>query len=460
MRFSMSTKAMLPVLAVLAVAGTPAHAASPSGPATPWWHAFHDATLDEAVDRALAGNLDLAAAAARIEQARAMAKSAGAALLPSVTLGASAEAASQSLNTPFGAVSQALGLSRGYDLYQVGPSAQWEIDLFGGLSARRRSSLAQAGATVAEADAARLAVVAETADTYLRLRGLQARLDFARQQQKLSADLAALVRQRAGQGLASDHDANRAEAASAAASAAISPLRSAIAVEIDRLGVLTAGDAAWRDRLQVAGEIPAALEPALDADPARLMRRRPDLAAAEQRVQAARANVGAARSEYYPHLSLGGLIGLASLGTASLTSGDAVTAQGGATLRWRLFDFGRVDAEVASARGREHEVLALWRQAALSASAEVADAIAALAEGRNEQAELLRQVALLTKARDQARAAYREGAIALMDVLTADAALVTATDRLTANRAGLARASVAAVRAMGGGYGSEGTDHG
>ena len=190
------------------------------------------------------------------------------------------------------------------------------------------------------------------------------------------------------------------------------------------------------------------------------MRRRPDLAAAEQHVAAARAGVGVARAEYYPHLSLGGLIGVASLGTASITSGNAVNAQGAAAIRWRLFDFGRVDAEVAAARGHEKEALAQWRQAALTASAEVADAISALAEGHREEADLQRQVALLARARGQVQAAFGQGVVPRSDVLQADQALAEASDRLAATREALARASVAAVRAMGGGYGGEATDHG
>jgi NodT family efflux transporter outer membrane factor (OMF) lipoprotein len=440
----------------IALAATSPASASADG----WWRQFHDPALDAAVDAALAGNLDLAAATARVEQARAMDRRAGAALLPSASVGGSAEADSVSRNTPFGAASHELGFPRGYQLYQLGAEAQWEIDLFGGLAARRRVAAAQAGASRADADAVRLMVVVETADACLRLRGLQAQLALAEAQRDVRDHFAELVRQRAGQGLASDFDVNRARASAGATAAAIPPLRAAIAVEIDRLGVLTGGATAWRATAQALVPIPDALAPALDADPARLMRRRPDLVAAEAHVVAAHAGVAVARAEYYPHVSLGGLLGVASLGTASIVSGNAVNAQGSAAIRWRLFDFGRVDAEVAAARGREREVLAQWRRAALGASAEVADAIAALAEGRREQAALSDEVALLTRARAQAQAAYDAGTIGLIDVLDADRSLLEASDRLSRCRASLARASVAAVRAMGGGYGEEADHHG
>ena len=417
----------------------------------PWWHAFNDPMLDAAEEQALAGNLSLEAAAARVDQARALSRRAGAALLPSASLSARAEADRQSLHAPIGAASQKLGLPRDYALYQAGVGAQWEIDLFGGLSAGKRAAASGALASLADEQAARLAVTAQVADAYLHLRGLQQRLALAQDQATLRASLAALVRQRAEQGLASQFDANRAEAAHAAAQAALPPLRQAIAVDLDRLGVLT-GDRSWLERLRAPAPLPASFAPALDIDPAALMRRRPDLAAAEARAARAEARIGMVKAEYYPHLSLGGLVGLVSVGTLSLTSGDAVTATGGASLRWRLFDFGRLNAELAAARGGRREALAQWREAALAASAEVSDAVAALEEGAREESALAQQVALLTRARDQARDGYAQGTLSLLDVLDADRNLLDANDRLTQSREALARASVAAVRAMGGGF--------
>ena len=440
-------------LSALALALSFAAPASAQGQAIPpqWWQAFGDPLLNATEERALAGNLTLEAAAARVDQARAMARRAGAALLPSASLTGSATAERQSLNAPLGAAARKIGLPRDYELYQAGIGAQWEIDLFGGLAAGRRAAAADAVATLAEEQAARLAVSAQVADAYLQLRALQARLALAQDQARLRGQLAALVRQRAEQGLASDFDANRADAAHAAAQASIPPLRQAIAVDLDRLGVLT-GERAWPDRLREAAPLPTGFTPALDAEPAALMRRRPDLAAAEARAASAQARIGVVRAEYYPHLSLGGLVGVASVGGVSLTSGGSVTASGGAAIRWRLFDFGRLDAEMAAARGARREALAQWRNAALVASAEVGDAIAALDEGAREEAELARQAGLLARARDQARDAYGQGALSLLDVLDADRTLLEASDRLTQSREALARASVAAVRAMGGGF--------
>ncbi|MBO9602700.1 MAG: efflux transporter outer membrane subunit [Novosphingobium sp.] len=437
------------------VALTPAYAAPAEiGTAdAQWWHGFGDPLLDRIVDRVLAQNLDIAAAGARITQARAAARAAGAALLPAVGADASAESASQSLETPFGAAANKLGFPRGYDLYQLGAQASWEIDLFGGQTRERQAARAALAASAADAAAVRLSVVSEAVDAYLQLRGLQARLDVEQTQLQVRRSLLDLVRQRVGQGLSADRDLNRAQGEADGVEASLAPLRAAIAGQRNRLDVLM-GAQAGTDPVDLAGAapVPAALVPSGAADPAELLRRRPDIVAAERRVAAADARIGAAIADYYPKLSLSGLLGLGSVGTGALFSGDAVQASGGLGLHWRLFDFGRVDAEVAQAKGHEAETLALYRSAVLRATEEVENALVQLGEGRTEVAALERQVAALDRARGQAQSAYRAGAVALIDVLDADRALLEAKDRLEQARALEARASVAAVRALGGGY--------
>jgi NodT family efflux transporter outer membrane factor (OMF) lipoprotein len=418
-----------------------------------WWTRFGDPLLDNLVTRALAQNLDIAAAVARVDQARAAARSAGAALLPQANLGGGASRNRQSLETPVGAVGQKLGLPRDYSLYTVGAEASWEIDLFGGLRRGREAARADAAATAAERDAVRLRVAAETADAYLALRGLQARYDVASRQLETEHQLAALVRQQVDQGVVADRALNRVVGEEQGLAAALAPLRTAIAGQINRLDILTGrqagGDPAG---LMAARAIPAAPDPSGSAIPAALMRRRPDLVAAERRLAAANARVGVAVAEYYPHVSLTGLAGAASLGTAGLFTGGAFQAQGGGALRWRLFDFGRVDAEVAGARGRTAEALADYRGAVLAATEDVENALTRLEADRGEIALRENEVAALTRSRDQARQGYAGGVLALVDVLDADRALLDAADHLAAARADAARASVAAVRALGGGW--------
>ena len=430
------------------------HAPLPlAAPDAQWWRRFGDPTLDRLVDTALAQNLDMAVAAARVDQARAAAGASGAALLPQLDLTASGERTRQSLRTPVGTVANRLDLPRDYSLYSVGPQASWELDLFGGLRREREAARADYAAAAADAAAARLSIAAETADAYLQLRGLQARYEVVTRQLETERQLAALVRQQADQGLVAERELHRVLGESAGIEASLAPLRAAIAGQIHRLDVLT-GRQAGSDPLHLAttGATPDAPDPGGSAVPGELMRRRPDLVAAERRLAASSARTGAALAEYYPHLSLGGLLGFASIGTGGLFTSAGLQASGGAGLRWRLFDFGRVDAEVAQTRGGEAEALAQFRGSVLRATEEVETAIVHLAETRAEITLREQQVASLARARSQARQGYEGGALALVDVLDADRALLEAEDRLAGARAEAARASVAAVRALGGGW--------
>ena len=418
-----------------------------------WWTRFGDPMLDHLVELALAQNLDIAAASARIDQARGAAKAAGAALLPTVDLAGLAERYRQSLHTPFGAASHELGFPRSYSLCQLGGQASWEIDLFGGLRRGREAARADLTSAQANADAVRLSIAAETADAYLQLRGLQARLQVAENQLQTEKQLVALVRLQNGQGLVADRDLNRSLGEQQEVEASLPSLKAAVQGQINRIDLLTGQQAGTSTTLlSTAAAVPVAPDPSGSVEPAELMRRRPDLVAAEREVAAANARIGVAVSDYYPHISLGGLLGTAAVGGTSMFTGSALQATGTGALRWRLFDFGKVDAEVAQAKGREAETLARYRSAVLRATEDVETALARLAEGRNEIAVREREVASLTRSRDQARQGYAGGVLALVDVLDADRALLDASDRLASARAGTARASVAAIRALGGGW--------
>ena len=250
-----------------------------------------------------------------------------------------------------------------------------------------------------------------------------------------------------------DRELNRVTGESQGIEASLPPLRAAVAGQINRLAVLTGRQAGTdSDSLAQIAPIPLAPDPSGSAYPGELMRRRPDLVAAERRLAAANARIGVVTADYYPHVSLSGLLSVASIGTGGLFTGSAFQASGSGGLRWRLFDFGRVNAEVAQARGREAEALAQYRSSVLRATEDVETALARLGEGRTEIDLRERQTASLTRSRDQARQGYEGGVLALVDVLDADRALLDASDRLAAARAETARASVAAIRALGGGW--------
>ena len=186
--------------------------------------------------------------------------------------------------------------------------------------------------------------------------------------------------------------------------------------------------------------------------PADLLRRRPDLIVAERKLAASNARIGSAISEYYPKFSLSGLIGTAATGTASLFTGGATQAQGVVGLRWRLFDFGRVDAEIKNARGQNAEALAAYRLSVLRASEDVEDAFSALVNREAQQRTLAGGETALARAQQSSMAAYKGGVVSLIEVLDADTRLLETRDALAQARTETARAAVASFRSLGGGW--------
>ncbi|WP_116294959.1 efflux transporter outer membrane subunit [Cupriavidus taiwanensis] len=420
-----------------------------------WWAGFGDPQLTRFVQLALEQNLDLAQAFARVTQARAGLGAANAALLPSGNITGQAARAYQSVETPLGRV---LNTSPGFDRYgnafEANASASWELDVFGGLRRGREAALADYQASQAAAVATRLAVAAQTADIYIAIRGLQTRLKVARQQAQTQQDLLSTVNLLYGKGLAAELQVRQAEGALAQVHASIPQLEAALDAAMNALDVML-GTLPGTHRAELAqdADIPAAPQLAMTGSPGDLLRRRPDLIVAERRIAAANARIGVAMAEYYPKFSLGGLLGSAtSFGAGSLFGSGASQFAGVLGLRWRLFDFGRIDAQIAQARGQEAEMLAAYRLAVLHAAEDVENAFSALVK-REEQATVLAQgVDSLGRARNASFAAYQKGVVSLIEVLQADDSLLRASDARAQAQTEAARAAVAAFKALGGGW--------
>jgi NodT family efflux transporter outer membrane factor (OMF) lipoprotein len=419
-----------------------------------WWAGFNDPMLSEVVQRALKQNLDLAASIARVQQARAAANEAGANLLPSGELGATATYERQSLNSPTGQLtSGAPGFRRGVHDYTVGPAASWEIDLFGGLRRAADASRAEADAAAAQQVGTRVIVAADAADAYLQIRGFQARLAVAQQQIADDDHLLHLVQDRYKAGAATGREIAQADALLKQARSSVPPLTIGLEQQLNRLDVLMGVQpGTYAQELSVVREIPSV--PAVPANnaPTDMLRRRPDIIAAERRLAASNERIGAAISEYYPKFSLSGILGFDSTSGNNLFKSSSFSPAGAVGLHWRLFDFGRVDAEVAQAKGANAESLAVYRQAVLKAAEDVEDSLTVLVQTQLRVQEVQEQVDALVKARDLSEQAYRGGSIALTDVLDADSQLLSARDELDSSRANAARGAVGLFRALGGGW--------
>ncbi|MCC7598017.1 efflux transporter outer membrane subunit [Janthinobacterium sp. FW305-129] len=418
-----------------------------------WWTAFGDPRLTHVVTVALAQNLDLEQAQARVRQARAATDAADAALLPSASIGGQAARAYQSVQTPLGQVLNATpGYQRAGSARELNLQASWELDLFGGLRREREAARADYEASDAGWAATRLAVAAQTADLYLSIQGLQVRLDLARRQVDTGAARLELTTLLYDKGLANEPALRQAEASLAQARAVVPGLETAREVALHALDVmLGAAPGTHGHELPANGNIAAAPRITAGGAPGDLLRRRPDLLVAERRLAAASARTGAAVAEYYPKFNFGALFGSATAGGALFASGSGQAA-GVLGMRWRLFDFGRIDAQIEASRGQEAELLAAYRLAVLHATEDVENACSALL-GYEQQAGLLAQgVAALEHARASALAAFHKGAASRHDVLQADARLLQAEDARAQAQTGAARAAVATYKALGGGW--------
>lgn len=420
-----------------------------------WWQRFDDPLLARFVTMALEQNLELSLAQARVEQARAGLGAADAALLPSGAFQGSVARAYQSVETPLGRVLDSTpGFDRWGNAYEIGVGASWELDVFGGLRRGREAALADYQASQAGAVAARLAIAAQTADTYIAIRSLQSRLDIAAQQVQTQAGLLARVRRLFENGIAARYQVRQTEGALARVQATVPALQASLDAAMNALDVvLGAAPGTHRKALQAAAPIPAAPRIGDMGSPADLLTRRPDLIAAERRLAASNARIGEAMAEYYPKVSLSGMLGSATtIASGNLLTAGASQSAGVFGLRWRLFDFGRIDAQIQLARGRDAEALAGYRQAVLRATEDVENAFSALAN-RAEQAERLSQaVDALSQARASSSAAYQRGTASLIEVLQADESVLQAADARAQAQADTARAAVAAFRALGGGW--------
>jgi NodT family efflux transporter outer membrane factor (OMF) lipoprotein len=432
-----------------------------------WWNGFNDPALQRIVTRVLEQNLDLAAAMARVDQARAASRLADARLLPEGALSAGVAHQRQSLNSPEGRLASATpGYNREQSLYNAGIGASWELDVAGGLKRGAQGASAEAQAAEADRLGVRVSVTAEAADAYFRVRGAQRRIALAQEQIATNARLLELVRLRVADGLASSREAAQAQALVSQARATVPPLRIELEVQLNRLDVLMgaapgtyaaelappAGQAAGRDA--APGGLAETGVPAIELaqGPADLLRRRPDVIAAERRLAASNAQIGAAMAEYYPKLSLSALLGVTSLGSSGLFSAAALQPQVTAGLRWRLFDFGRIDADVARAKGANAEALAAYRKAVLRAAEDVENAVVTLTQLELQHHELSEEVDAHARARDASEQAWQGGAVSLYEVLEEQRQLLASRDQMARVNADNARAAVATFRAAGGGW--------
>lgn len=421
-------------------AGAPAQAGA-------WWLGFGDPTLNRLEARAQAGNLTLEAALARIDQSRAALRGVGALREPSAQVQGAAARVRQSERAGLGVLSRYVpDLPRDVDSRSLSLAPSWDLDFTGTLRSRSAGARADLGEAQAGLDAARLGVSAELADAYFSYRGAEIQ---ARATDQVAQDLLAqitLTQARVEAGAQAPLALDTLQARRSQVLAQAAALGAEIEAQRSRIAVLVGVSPSAPLDLS-GGFTPPPFAPTL-ATPQAVLRGRPDIRAAEARLAAADAQVAAALSEYYPKISIGGAVGFDRT-SGGLFDPEAFTSQAGLQLRWRLFDFRRIDAEVAGAKGRHREALAGYREAVLKATGEIETNLAALEAARARRDAVKTELAALGATRERAEASFGAGAASRDGLLSAAASEAEAAGRLARAETDLARALVAVARSLG-----------
>jgi multidrug efflux system outer membrane protein len=414
-----------------------------------FWQRFEDPLLSALVDDALRANHDLRIGLARLDQARALSRQSRFDLFPTVTAEAGASESRASAD-------QAPGIPRADRDTQSRDAAallSWELDLFGRVRRGVQAQRADSDAVGADLAALQVSVVAELAQTYFDLRGRQAQLAVARgnaQNQRSSSELVATWLE-AGRG--TELDTARAQAQLESTLSSIPALEAEVAALMHRLAVLTGRTPdALVPRLETAQPLPVLLDPIAAGAPADLLRRRPDIAAAEHRLEAATARIGVATADLFPRFTLGGLIGSQAASGGDLFERDSETRLVALGIDWSFLDVGRVRARLAAAEAGADEHLARYQQTVLRALEETETALARYQHARTERVHLEAAAAASARGAELARLRFEGGLVDFLQVLDAERARLESEDRLAQSQARTATALVAVYRAMAGGW--------
>jgi len=415
-----------------------------------FWRSFGDAQLTALVEEALLANNDLRIALARYDRANALLRNARFDQIPTVTAQGLASTSRLSAD-------QAPGVPRAgrddVESYSVAASAAWELDFFGRIRRNVEAERADTEASANDLAALQVAIVGDVARGYFELRGLQERLRVARDNAENQRDTLQLVQARFDAGRGTEFDTSRARAQLEATLANIPALEAAVAVTEHRIAVLTGRTPdALIGQLDVAAPLPALPDRLDPGTPGDLLRRRPDVIAAEHRLHAATARIGVATADLFPRFTLGGLIGSQAMDASALFERDSETRVVALGIDWSFLDAGRVRARIAAADANAEGDLARYRQSVLLALEDTENALVRHARARVEDQHRERAALDSANAARLARVRYEAGAIDLFEVLDAERSQLAAQDAFADARTRTAVSVVALYRAMAGGW--------
>ncbi|NLF02108.1 MAG: TolC family protein [Anaerolineales bacterium] len=416
-----------------------------------WWSKLNHPVLDRLIATALTQNLDLRQAAARIDETRALRDRVAGERLPSVDVGASVDRRRQSENGPL-PIDAMPSIDTTQTIYDSGFDAAWEVDLFGARQRTLEGAEARLQATEAEAQGVRIRIIAEVARTWFmtvgageELRAQQATLDTLQQTLELT-------RLRHAQGDISSADVDSAYAQWAAANALLPNIEARQRAAVLSLGILL-GTPPERELALLNDQIEL---PILRAFPvgerADLLRRRPDVLAAERQLAASSADIGVATAELFPKLSIGARGGFQALSTGDWFDASSSRFSILPLISWRLFDGDRVRAEIRTREAAEQQAALAYEQAVLTALGDAERALSDYHRGLDTVERHGMTLDALRTSHRHAKSRYAAGDIALVELLAAERILHEAKAASARVRTNAAVQLVALYKALGGGW--------
>jgi outer membrane protein, multidrug efflux system len=414
----------------------------------PWFKVFDDPALQELIKAAIANNLDLRAAVARVEEMRARAGIAKSYLYPQIDGAANyrARGATSAQEDENGDDEDTFHQNTSYG-FQLG----WELDLFGKLRRQNEAALAIALASEQARRGVMVTLVGDVASSYFLLRELDIQLVIARQTLDINDQTVTYFQNRLDGGVSNRLEVDRIRALRARTAATIPNLEQQIATVENEISLLLGRPPSAIARGPAAPDapLPPQVPPGL---PTSLLERRPDVAEAEQFLVAANADIGVAKAMFYPTISLTGFFGGVSGDLTTFLGGSGGIWSVGAGLLQPIYQGGRLRRNSEVAQARYDQALAMYQKAALNSYREVADSLVSIQKLAEERVQHEAGVTVLVDAADLARARYDSGLASYIEILTADQDLFEQQLRLAQTRGEEFRARAELYRALGGGW--------
>ena len=425
-------------------------------PKLDWWRSFHSRELTRIVEEARAANLDIAAAVARIVQADAQARIAGAPLLPAVNLNGSATRLRSSQSTTAGGTSGSLGGSE-RDVLTASLNASYEIDFWGKNRAALRAAEESAVASRFNREVVDLSTVVTAANAYFQVLAAQDRLRVAYNNVKSATDVLNLIKDRLNAGTASQLDVAQQESVVYTQRAAIPPLQQTLKQNRTALAILIARSP---ERVRVhGGSLNAVAIPRVTPGlPSELLAQRPDIRQAEANLAAANANVYNARAQMLPSITLTGEGGYQSAVLKTLLRPESAFYTLTAGLTQPIFEAGKLQGNLDLQKAKQDELLQTYRKAVISAFGDVENALEGIRQTASRERLQRQVVASSRQAFTISQQRFREGTIDLVTLLQTQQTLYSAEDTLAQARLAHVQAIVSLYQALGGGWLPKPTD--